>query len=151
TGAGGSDYAVVAGRLFEACVPVIPYVPAVAFLASEKRKLLVREAERPRVALVADGIGGMHGGTRTLDEIRERGVPWFEVEVVGTDRNVDRRLSAVAEVDIPFYEGLQVGVPALPAVVETLADGRYDLVHVCSPGPAGVAAALSARLMGLPL
>ena len=25
------------------------------------------------------------------------------VEVVGTDRNVDRRLSAVAEVDIPFY------------------------------------------------
>jgi glycosyltransferase involved in cell wall biosynthesis/predicted metal-dependent phosphoesterase TrpH len=151
TGYGRSDVAATAGRLFEACVPVIPYVPAVAFLASEKRKLLVREAERPRVAVVADGIGGMHGVTRTLDEIRERGVPGFEVEVVGTDRNVDRRLSAVAEVDIPFYAGLQVGVPALPAVVETLADGRYDLVHVCSPGPAGIAAALSARLMGLPL
>ena len=80
-------------------------------------------------------IGGMHGVTHTLDEIRERGVPGFEVEVVGTDANVDRRLSAVAEVDIPFYAGLKVGVPSLPAIVEALAEGRYDLVHLCSPGP----------------
>ena len=104
-----------------------------------------------RVALVADGLGGMHGVTHTLDEIRERGVPGFEVEVVGTDANVDRRLSAVAEVDIPFYEGLRIGVPSLPAAVETLAEGRYDLVHLCSPGPAGVAAALIARIMELPI
>ena len=81
---------------------------------------------------MADGIGGMHGVTHTLDEIRERGVPGFEVEVVGTDPHVDRRLSAVAEVDIPFYAGLKVGVPSLPAVVEALAEGRYDLVHLCS-------------------
>ncbi len=40
--------------------------------------------------------------------------PGFEVEVVGTDANVDRRLSAVAEVDIPFYAGLQ-GRRAEPA------------------------------------
>ena len=79
-----------------------------------------------RVALVADGIGGMHGVTHTLDEIRERGVPGFEVEVIGTDPNVDRRLSAVAEVDIPFYAGLKIGVPSLPAIVEALAEGRYD-------------------------
>ena len=74
--------------------------------------------------------------------------PGFDVEVIGTDPNVDRRLSAVAEVDIPFYAGLKIGVPALPAVVEALADGRYDLVHLCSPGPAGIAAALVARVDG---
>ncbi len=107
--------------------------------------------EPRRVALVADGVGGMHGVTHTLDEIRERGVPGFEVEVIGTDPNVDRRLPAVAEVEIPFYEGLRVGVPSLPAAVEALAEGRYDLVHLCSPGPAGVAAALIARIMELPL
>jgi glycosyltransferase involved in cell wall biosynthesis len=93
----------------------------------------------------------MHGVTHTLDELRERGVPGFEVEVVGTDHNVDRRLSAVAEVDIPFYAGLKVGVPSLPAIVETLAEGRYDLVHLCSPGPAGAAAAVIARTMGVPI
>jgi glycosyltransferase involved in cell wall biosynthesis len=100
---------------------------------------------------VADGVGGMHGVTHTLDEIRERGVPGFEVEVIGTDRSVDRRLSAVAEVDIPFYAGLQVGVPTLPAVVEALAEGRYGLLHLCSPGPAGVAAGLTGRILGLPI
>ena len=93
----------------------------------------------------------MHGVTHTLDEIRERGVPGFEVEVIGTDPHVDRRLSAVAEVEIPFYAGLRVGVPSLPAVVEALAEGRYDVLHLCSPGPAGVAAALIGRVMGLPI
>jgi hypothetical protein len=42
-------------------------------------------------------------------------------------------------------------VPSLPAVVEALADGRYGLVHLCSPGPAGVAAAMTARIMELPV
>jgi glycosyltransferase involved in cell wall biosynthesis len=103
------------------------------------------------VALVADGLGAMHGVTHTLDEIRDRGVPGFEVEVIGTDPNVDRRLPAVAEVDVPFYEGLRLGVPSLPVAVEALAEGRYDLVHLCSPGPSGVVAALIARTMGLPI
>ena len=67
------------------------------------------------------------------------------------DHNVDRRLSAVAEIDIPFYAGLKVGVPSLPAIVEALAEGRYDLVHLCSPGPSGAAAAVIARVMGIPI
>ncbi|MCW3016926.1 MAG: glycosyltransferase [Solirubrobacterales bacterium] len=147
----GADYMGAAMGLFDACIAAIPYAPAAAFLGKEKGKLVSREGEPLRVALVADGVGGMHGVTHTLDEIRERGVPGFEVEVVGTDHNVDRRLSAVAEVDIPFYAGLKVGVPSLPAIVETLAEGRYDVVHLCSPGPAGVAAAIIARMMDLPV
>ena len=141
----------LAADLFDACIPAIPYAPSAAFLGREKAKLVNRDGDRPRVALVADGVGGMHGVTHTLDEIRERGVPGFDVEVVGTDPNVDRRLSAVAEVDIPFYEGLEIGVPSLPAIVETLAEGRYDLVHLVSPGPSGVAAWLLARVMDLPV
>jgi glycosyltransferase involved in cell wall biosynthesis/predicted metal-dependent phosphoesterase TrpH len=147
----GGDLGSAAAGLFDACVAAIPYAPAAAFLGREKAKLVQREGELLRVALVADAVGGMHGVTHTLDEIRERGVPGFEVEVVGTDHNVDRRLSAVAEVDIPFYAGLKVGVPSLPAIVETLAEGRYDLVHLCSPGPAGVAAAVIARVMDVPV
>ncbi len=137
--------------LFDACVPAIPYAAAGAFLGREKAKLTRSDGDRPRVALVADGVGGMHGVTHTLQQIRDRGVPGFEVEVIGTDPDVDRRLSAVAEVDIPFYNGLQIGVPSLPAIVESLADGRYDLVHVVAPGPAGIEAALLARVLELPL
>jgi len=151
-GRGGEADLLGAGLgLFEACAAAVPYAPAAAFLGRETAKLTSREQEPVRVALVADAVGGMHGVTHTIEEIRERGVGGFEVEVIGTDRNVDRRLSAVAEVQIPFYEGLKIGVPSLPAVVEAIAEGRYDLVHLCSPGPAGILAALVARAMGLPI
>ena len=148
---GATDLSAAGGLLFDACLAAIPYAPAAAFLGREKARLARREGAPLRVALVADAVGGMHGVTHTLAELRDRGVPGFEVEVVGTDHDVDRRLSAVAEVDIPFYAGLKVGVPSLPAIVDALAEGRYDLVHLCSPGPSGAAAAVIARLMGVPV
>ena len=125
--------------LFEACIAAIPYAPATAFLAGEQAKLAAipmpaaarlgtprresrrEDGERPRVAILADGIGSTHGVTRTIEEIRQRGVPGFEIEVVGTDPDVDRRLPAVAEIEVPFYPGLRIGVPSLPAAVQTLA------------------------------
>ncbi|MEJ7891977.1 MAG: glycosyltransferase [Solirubrobacteraceae bacterium] len=140
--------ATMPARIFAACIPAVPYAPAAAFLGREKAKLVTREGEPRRVAIVADGIGGTHGVTRTLEQVREHGVPGFEVELIGTDRGVDRRLDSVAEVDLG---GLDVGVPSLPAVVETLAEGRYDAVHVTAPGPAGIAAVMVAKAMELPL
>ena len=137
--------------LFDACIPGIPYAAAAAFLGREKFKLTRSDGDRPRVALVADGLGGMHGVTHTIQQIRERGVPGFEVEVIATDADVDRRLSAVAEVDIPFYRGLKIGVPSLPAIVDVLAEGRYDLIHLPTPGPAGIGAWLLARVLDIPV
>jgi glycosyltransferase involved in cell wall biosynthesis len=46
---------------------------------------------------------------------------------------------------------MELGVPGLPDLAETLAEGRYDLVHVTAPGPSGVAAALLSRVSGTPL
>jgi glycosyltransferase involved in cell wall biosynthesis/predicted metal-dependent phosphoesterase TrpH len=147
----GIDALGAAMTVFEGCIAAIPYAPAAAFLGSEKAKLDSREGEVPRVAILADGIGSTHGVSRTLEEIRRRGVPGYEIEVIGTDPDVDRRLSAVAEIDVPFYPGLRIGVPSLPAAVETLAEGAFDAIHVCSPGPVGVAGALVARALGVPL
>jgi glycosyltransferase involved in cell wall biosynthesis/predicted metal-dependent phosphoesterase TrpH len=143
--------AIEAGkRVFAASIPVIPYAPAAAFLGKEKGRLNPSEGP-PRVALIADAIGGVHGVSHTIERLRENGVPGYEVEVIGTDRCVDRRLPAAAEVEVPFYSGLQIGVPSLPAMVEALAEGRFEAVHVTAPGPAGVMAALVARIMELPL
>jgi glycosyltransferase involved in cell wall biosynthesis/predicted metal-dependent phosphoesterase TrpH len=159
---GGAEVMAAAEGLFEGCIAAIPYAPATAFLANEQAKLArlpfgaggnegSGEGENPRVAILADGIGSTHGVTRTIEEIRGRGVPGYEIEVVGTDPEVDRRLAAVAEIDVPYYPGLQIGVPSLPAAVQALSDGAFDAIHVCSPGPAGVAGALLARALGLPL
>jgi glycosyltransferase involved in cell wall biosynthesis/predicted metal-dependent phosphoesterase TrpH len=170
---GEAEVMAAAEGLFEGCIAAIPYAPATAFLASEQTKLARMpfggqsrfgapghgsdasteggDGESPRIAILADGIGSTHGVTRTIEEIRARGVSGYEIEVVGTDPQVDRRLSAVAEIDVPYYPGLQIGVPSLPAAVQTLADGAFDAIHVCSPGPVGVAGALLARALGLPL
>ncbi|HEX5711757.1 MAG TPA: glycosyltransferase [Solirubrobacterales bacterium] len=147
----GGDLGAAAGGLFAALVPAVPYAPSTVFLGAEKAKLSSRRDERRRIAVIADGIGSMHGVTHTIQQIRERGVPGFEVEVVGTDPGVDRRLPAAAELELPFYPGMSLGVPGLPDLVETLADGGYDLVHVTAPGPAGVAATLLSRITGVPL
>ncbi len=137
--------------LFDACLPAIPYAAAAAFLGREKVKLTRNDSDRPRVALLADGLGTMHGVTHTIQQIRERGVPGYDVEVIGTDADVDRRLSAVAEIEVPYYRGMHIGVPGVPALTEALAEGRYDLVHLCSPGPAGIGAWLLARVLELPV
>jgi glycosyltransferase involved in cell wall biosynthesis/predicted metal-dependent phosphoesterase TrpH len=145
------DIGAAFGGLFDALLPALPYAPATAFLGAEKAKLAARTGKRPRVALIVDGIGSMHGVTATIAKIREFGVPGFEIEVVGTDAGVDRRLPAAAELEVPFYTGMSLGVPGLPDLVETLAEGRYDAVHVTAPGPAGVAATLLNRIAGTPL
>jgi glycosyltransferase involved in cell wall biosynthesis/predicted metal-dependent phosphoesterase TrpH len=150
-GGAGLELGRHAIRLFDACVPAIPYAAASAFLAGEKGKLSRGEGEPPRVALVADGLDAMHGVSAAVRQIRERGVRGFELEVVGTDGSVDRRLSTVAEIDVPFYPGMHLGVPALPGIVDALADRRYDVVHICTPGPAGILAGLIAHVLGIPL
>jgi glycosyltransferase involved in cell wall biosynthesis/predicted metal-dependent phosphoesterase TrpH len=147
----GGDLQGAIGGLFEAIVPAVPYAPSTVFLGAEKAKLRSREGSRRRVALIADGIGSMHGVTHTIEQIRERGVPGFDVDVIGTDAGVDRRLPAATELELPFYEGMALGVPGLPDLVEALADGGYELVHVTAPGPAGVAATLLGRITGVPL
>ena len=144
-------YGEAATALFESVIPAIPYVPSTTILGTEKAKLSPHTDEPRRVALVVDGVGAMHGVSHTIERLREHGVPGYEVEVVGTDSRVDRRLPAVAEIEVPFYAGMQIGIPSIPELVETLAEGRYDLVHLSSPGPAGVGAALTARIGDLPL
>ncbi|HWF72181.1 MAG TPA: glycosyltransferase [Solirubrobacteraceae bacterium] len=149
--AGGDGFAPALTGLFAACLPAVPYVPASAFLAREQAKLVARDGDPIRVAVVADGVGAVHGVTHTLQQLRERGIRGHEIEVIGTDASVDRRLAAVSEIDLPFYAGLKLGVPSVFAVAEALTERRYDLVHVCAPGPAGIIAALIARVMGLPV
>ena len=150
-GSGSLGRAAVA--IFESCIAALPYAPARAFQAAELAKLESRreDGETPRVAILADGISPTHGVTRVVQEIRRRGVRGFEIEIVGTDPEVDRRLPAVTEIEVPHYPGLRIGVPSLAAAVDSLAEGSFDAIHVCSPGPVGIAGALVSRGLGVPL
>ena len=141
----------VPAELFAAAIPAVPYVAAAALVGREKARLVPRRDGRLRVAIATDGIASVHGVSHTIAQIRERGVPGFDVDVIGTDSRVDRRLPSVADFDLPFYEGLRLGVPALPDLVEVLAEGGYDLLHVTAPGPVGVLTVLLAGACGVPV
>ena len=91
--------------LFEALAG-FPYAPAAAFLGAEKAKLTARAGERAAGRPDRRRDRRDHGVTRTIEQIRELGVPGFEVEVVGTDAGVDRRLPAAAKLEVPFYDGM---------------------------------------------
>lgn len=145
------DFGSTLLEAYQACLPAIPYIASGTFIGKEKGKLIPREGEPKRVAVIVDAISGTDGVTHTLEQIRRRGVPGYEVEVIGTDAYVDRRLSAVAEVEIPFYAGLNIGVPSLFSLGETLSEGQFDLIHLVSPGPSGIAAAILAKVMRLPV
>ena len=54
---GALDLGRAQSVLFDACLPAIPYAAATAFLGREKVKLARNDGDRPRVALVADGLG----------------------------------------------------------------------------------------------
>jgi glycosyltransferase involved in cell wall biosynthesis/predicted metal-dependent phosphoesterase TrpH len=136
----------------EACLPALPYVAATAFLGRERARAAPKHSDRTRrVALVADALDGIDGVTRLLDELRDRGIPGWQVDVIGTDAAVDRRLPTTVEIDVPYYPGRRVGVPSVIGLAETLTSRRYDLVHVCSPGPTGVGGTLLAELLSVPL
>jgi len=150
--ADATDLAGLTGRLFASAVPVVPYVAASTFLANETVRLRGREGGGPtRVAVLVDGIGATHGVSRVIEEMRRRGVPGFEVEVVGTDADVDRRLACVMDVALPYSQDLEVGVPSVAGAVQTLSEGSFDVVHVCSPGPVGALGLLIGRGLGLPV
>src|ERR1700729_4274562 len=102
------DLVRLSNSLFDACLPAIPYAAATAFLGREKLKLTRSDGDRPRIALVADGLSGMHGVTHTIHQIRERGGAGYEGEGIGTDADVYRRLRAMAEIDIPSFPGLNI-------------------------------------------
>jgi glycosyltransferase involved in cell wall biosynthesis/predicted metal-dependent phosphoesterase TrpH len=148
------DWEGAAMGLFQASLAAVPYLPARAFLGRERARVAFCHddaPQRPRVAVIADGIGAVHGVTSTIAQIAERGVPGFDVDVIGTDTGVDRRVATVTELPLPFAPEVTLGVAGLPAVFETLADGRYDLVHLSSPGPIGLLGLLCSHVLGLPV
>ena len=83
--------------------------------------------QRNRVAVIADGVGRAPGVATTITQLRERGVPGYDVDVLETGDAVDRRLAA-------------------------LTDRRYDLMHLLfAPGPAGIAALQIGQAIALPV
>jgi len=98
-----------------------------------ERKLIVAIAgllavpadqETVRVAMLTDGARSLQGLADTMSGLRERGISSLEIDLIEASDRFD--------------------------LAEALTARHYDLVHVCSPDPAGAAALVVARVLGVP-
>jgi glycosyltransferase involved in cell wall biosynthesis len=87
--------------------------------ALSKRSFGSHERDQPRVAAIHE----YRDDSDTLAQLRAWGVPGHELELIEADAGAERLLSALGE-------------------------RRYDLIHLCSTGPAAVAALAPARTLG---
>ncbi len=80
----------------------------------------MNDQRTPRVAIIADDIGPLHGVPWTLTQLRERPLPGYTIDVVRNERSID-----------------------------AWALRRPDLVHLGAGGPTAAAARAAARALGI--
>lgn len=154
----GSLGDLVDGHLF-----IAPYVGVHGYFGRERNKtkalrrdLALGGREVPKVGLFVDGVEGIHGvGTmyRNLRRAAEEHHPgcFRMVECAYRDDGDAHVLRPVANLPVPLYEGLALGVPSLLDVLEHVAEEDYDVLHVATPGPLGLAALVAGIALDLPV
>jgi hypothetical protein len=90
---------------------------------------------------------------------------YVDVLVYGLDAEVHREAQArrgdahelvaylrkVATLAVPLYDGLVLSVPSLLDVLEHVAEEDYDVLHVATPGPLGLAALVAGVVLSVPV
>jgi glycosyltransferase involved in cell wall biosynthesis len=120
--------------------------------------------EEPKVGVFVDGMEAVHGVAtmyRNVQALTQReGAGTLRVVRCGDDaagtatpsaKDGARSLRAVASLPVPLYDGLTLGVPSLLDVLEHVAGEGYDVLHVATPGPLGLAALVSGLVLGIPV
>lgn len=159
----------VDGHLF-----IAPYVGIHGYFGRERQKarrlrreLFPERAEAPKVGVFVDDLDEVHGVAtmyRNLARLAGRAGDG-RVRVVrcggtaegegagaggGGAEEAIARLRPIGTLPLPLYEGMTLGVPSLLEVLDHVAAEGYDLLHVATPGPLGVAALVAATTLGLP-
>lgn len=151
------------GDLVDGHLPIAPYAAVHGYFGREKKKardlrreLFPGDRENIKVGVFVDGVEGFHGvGTmyrnlkKAADELRQG---CFNLVTCSENGGGDAdTLRPVANLPVPLYEGLDLGVPSLLEVLEHVAEEDYDALHVATPGPLGLAAMVAGITMDIPI
>ncbi|MGH3148130.1 MAG: glycosyltransferase [Rubrobacter sp.] len=174
-GNGGSgfpalDFLSSIGSFMDGHVYIAPYVGLHGYFGRERRKarvlrreLLPERGEAPKVGMFVDGMEAVHGVAtmyRNVQVLSEReGAETIRIVRCGSEAGTEissskggaRFLRAVATLPVPLYEGLTLGVPSLLDVLDHVSEEDYEVLHVATPGPLGLAALVSGLVLGIPV
>ena len=165
------DFLGSVGDLIDGHLFIAPYVGVHGYFGREKRKALALRhevfPERPenlRVGVFVDGFDAVHGVAtmyrniqalvtdgkgRSLRLVRCGDTPSGNT-VGATDRGV-HSLRPVATLPVPLYHGLELGAPSFLDVLDHVAAEDYNVLHVATPGPLGLAALVAGLTLGIPV
>ncbi|CAA9444352.1 hypothetical protein AVDCRST_MAG82-3175 [uncultured Rubrobacteraceae bacterium] len=158
------DFLSSIGSFMDGHTYIAPYVALHGYFGREGRKAcrLRREVlpgnhEDLRVGVFVDGMEAVNGVATTyrnvqvLAEREHAGV--LKVVRCGGAPALDGELSlrAVTTLPVPLYDGLTLGVPSLLDVIEHVTSEDYDVLHVATPGPLGLAALVTGLVLGIPV
>lgn len=156
-------------EMIKATLLELPYILSYRYHTRDRNKaegyfesfgLMSPDRTSMRVAILTDTLDQINGvalGLRRLHaEARRAGLELDLVGVgncerMGTDADGIVRIPSVYEHKLPEYPQLPFHIPHLPSLLRYLAERRIDLVQCSTPGPAGFAGLVAARLMGLPV
>jgi glycosyltransferase involved in cell wall biosynthesis len=167
------DFLSSIGSFIDGHVFIAPYVGVHGYFGREKKKtrdlrreLRPGEAESLKVGVFVDGMDGIHGvatmyrnvqalaGEERAEVFRIVRCDAGEAEGVGETppaKNGVHSLRQVATFPVPLYDGLVLGVPSLLDVLEHVAEEDYDVLHVATPGPLGLAALVAGVVLSVPV
>lgn len=156
------DFLGSIGGFIDGHVYIAPYVAVHAYFGRETNKAhdLRRELwpddgppRPPKVAMFVDGLDEVHGVATMYRNLQYLGRD-DNLSLVGcgvADKPGVVNLRPLSHLKVPLYEGLSLGVPSLLEVLDHVAEGEYEALHVAAPGPLGLAALISGLVLGIPV
>lgn len=158
------DFLGSLGGFIDGHVFISPYIAGHGYFGRERRKAqeLRRELDleshreqSPRTGVFVDGMDGIHGVStmyRSIEAMsRDNGLRGVRSGTANGTAADSACLRSIATLRVPLYDGLELGVPSLLDVLEHIAEEEYDVLHVATPGPLGLAALAAGLLLGIPV
>lgn len=164
------DFLSSVGDLIDGHLFIAPYVGVHGYFGREKKKaktlrreLFPGREEDLKAGIFVDGLDGLGGDHAVTHEVaamyrnlrsRAEKTRPGRLRLVGCGPGGDGEaayLRPVASLPIPLHDELAVGVPSLLDVLEHVVEEDYDVLHVTTPGPLGLAALVSGVALGLPV
>jgi len=151
------------GSMVDAHLYLTPYLGVHGYFGRERQKtralrreLLPGQAEPLKVGIFVDDLDEIHGvGTmyRHLQQLAS-GPGADRLTLVrcgdGAAANIVN-LRAIAHLRLPLYDSRSLAVPSILDVFDHVASEGYDVLHIATPGPLGLAAMATGIALGLPI
>lgn len=157
------DFLSSIGDLIDGHMFIAPYVGVHGYFGREirgtkalRRKLMPDRPGTLSAGIFVDGVDAVHGVAtmyRNLQvQAREQHAGRLQILRCGPGEAEDvYSFRPIATLPAPLYDGLTLGVPSLLDVMDHVAEAGYDVLHIATPGPLGIAALVTGLTLGIPV